>query len=42
VAEVEALIDVLGTEGTLVMPAQSRGLTDLADWRNPPVPGAVS
>ena len=34
----EALMNVLGTEGTLMMPAHSSDNTDPATWRNPPVP----
>jgi len=37
-AVVEALISVLGKEGTLVMPAHSGDWTDPAGWSNPPVP----
>jgi aminoglycoside 3-N-acetyltransferase len=34
-----ALVDVVGVEGTIVMPAQT-GVSDPANWRNPPVPQA--
>lgn len=37
---IEALLDALGPDGTLVMPSQSGGLTDPANWKNPPVPRA--
>lgn len=37
-AVIHALMDVLGPEGTLVMPTFSGGLTDPATWREPPVP----
>jgi aminoglycoside 3-N-acetyltransferase len=37
-AVVQALLDVLGTEGTMVMPAHSGDWTDPANWSNPPVP----
>ncbi|MDH6227543.1 MULTISPECIES: aminoglycoside N(3)-acetyltransferase [Streptomyces] len=40
VAVVHALLDALGPEGTLVVPAQSNGLSDPAHWENPPVPRA--
>lgn len=35
-AVVLALQDVIGTEGTLVMPSQSMDLTDPSTWMNPP------
>lgn len=38
VAVVQALTDVLTPTGTLVMPTHSAGLTDPAQWINPPVP----
>jgi aminoglycoside 3-N-acetyltransferase len=40
IAVVQALMDVVTPEGTLVMPAQSGDLSDPAEWKNPPVPSA--
>ncbi|HLL34713.1 MAG TPA: AAC(3) family N-acetyltransferase, partial [Streptomyces sp.] len=36
VAVVRALLDVLGPDGTLVVPAQTADLSDPATWSNPP------
>ncbi|GAA2289104.1 AAC(3) family N-acetyltransferase [Streptomyces kunmingensis] len=38
VAVVQALLDVLGEDGTLVVPAESGDLSDPAHWIDPPVP----
>ncbi|MGV9881957.1 aminoglycoside N(3)-acetyltransferase [Streptomyces sp. NPDC003006] len=38
VAVVQALLDALGPDGTLVVPTQSGDNSDPAQWRNPPVP----
>ncbi|HZF90706.1 AAC(3) family N-acetyltransferase [Streptomyces sp.] len=38
VAVVRALLDVLGPDGTLVVPAQTADLSDPATWSNPPAP----
>jgi len=40
VAVVHALLDVLGPDGTLVVPTQSPGLSEPSSWSNPPVPAA--
>jgi aminoglycoside 3-N-acetyltransferase len=39
-APIHALLDTLGPDGTLVMPAHSGDYSDPARWRNPPVPPA--
>lgn len=37
-AVVDGLLDAVGAEGTLVMPAHTGQYTDPADWENPPIP----
>lgn len=39
-AVVKALIEAVGQEGTLVMPAHTSANSDPAEWRHPPVPEA--
>lgn len=38
VAVIQALMDVLTPEGTLIMPAHSGELSEPAEWQHPPVP----
>jgi aminoglycoside 3-N-acetyltransferase len=35
---IDALLEILGESGTLLMPAHTGQLTDPTDWRNPPIP----
>jgi aminoglycoside 3-N-acetyltransferase len=37
-AVVQALLDALGPDGTLVVPTHTNGNSDPSEWRNPPVP----
>ncbi len=37
-AVIEALLEVVGPTGTLVMPAHTGQYTDPAEWENPPIP----
>jgi aminoglycoside 3-N-acetyltransferase len=39
-AVIQALLDALGTEGTLMMPTHSADLTEPSKWRQPPIPDA--
>jgi len=38
VTVIDALLDAIGPNGTLVMAAQSSDLSDPGQWRNPPIP----
>lgn len=38
VAIIQALMDTVTEEGTIIMPAQSADLSDPAEWLNPPIP----
>ena len=35
---IDALLEIIGNEGTLLMPSHTGQLTDPAGWKNPPVP----
>ena len=35
---IDALLEVVGEEGTLLLPAHTGQLTDPQDWKNPPIP----
>lgn len=35
---IDALLKVIGEEGTLLMPSHTGQLTDPAEWKNPPIP----
>jgi aminoglycoside 3-N-acetyltransferase len=37
-AVIEALLDALGPQGTLVVPAHTTGNSEPSQWRNPPMP----
>jgi aminoglycoside 3-N-acetyltransferase len=38
VTVIQALMDVLTPDGTLIMPTHSSGYSDPAGWKNPPIP----
>ena len=40
IAVIQALIDMLTSEGTLIMPTHSADLSDPVNWENPPIPQA--
>jgi aminoglycoside 3-N-acetyltransferase len=41
VSVVQALMDVIESSGTVIMPTQTAGYSDPEPWRNPPVPAAT-